>query len=185
MCGWLRGARRAAARPQRGQHPHQRTGRSAPPAPSHPLCCPNIPHFWSRPRYPGQARLPPAAWPALYIPTAVPDPSVSVPWPRCPFISFSLFSPAPSQEPCPCFFQTFLRESWPVPGAYQSHLSSPKHPHVCLGPSCPKSACSSLTPAIPISPTGFSRHPTSVPASPTLGDPHPIWSELGIPCLVP
>lgn len=140
--GWLRGARRAAAGPQRSQCPHQRPGRSAPPGPGVTQTLP-LP-VWAPSSLPGPA-------PGLPLPWTIPQllqtsPSVS-PAPGVSFVSACSFLGVVRSRVC-CF-QTFPQVSWPVPGAISLIWSSPEHLPVCRGhppPSMPALASSQPVP---------------------------------------
>lgn len=165
VCGWLRGARRAAAGPQRSQCPHQRPGRSAPLSPGVIQTLPLL--VWAPSLLPG----PEPGIPQLLVCLEHP-PSCSRLLRLRPLSQvFSSFQLVLSWALSGAMSVSF-KLSHKCPGLSQVPISliwsSNEHFPVYGGPSCPKHACSGL-----------------IPASPTLGNPHPTQSEPGTPHLVP
>lgn len=161
VCGWLRGARRAAAGPQRSQCPHQRPGRSAPLGPGVIQTLPLL--VWAPSLLPGPEPGIPQLLACLGHPPAVPDFSVCVPCPRC-FLRFSLFFPGHCQEPC-----LFL-SNFPT-----SVLACPRCLSVSSGPPMSISQSKGGHP-VPSMPALASSQP--VPPSQPTSDPVSTWHPL-------
>lgn len=148
---------------------------------STPRCHPNTPRFWSRHphRCPDLSQVSPNCLACLEHPHSCPKLFSLYPLPSVSFHLFQLVLSWVFLGVMAVFLPNIPAPVPAIPGSYQSHLSSPKHLHVCLGPSYPKHACFSLSAAVPRPTTGYPRHPASASATPSLGNPTLFHSELG------